>query len=153
MSPHGMGEATWVGPYQVRFLLEHCLDDAQPWPPEDTGIYVVSELAWQVCPSQQARVLYVGGNPNNPVELRNLIGLLLKDMFGFWGDVTGSHSGGQTLWCYCHENTISPLNLYLGWAVGISCSRCAENTFYDLLQPSLNKKRPARCSERVEVEG
>jgi len=125
------------------------MDDKQPWPKETPGIYVVSRLPWSARPSDQAQVLYVGGNPKNPIQLLNRIGLLIKDMLGFWGDFTGSHIGGEKLWCYCHQNKVHPLDLYLSWAPDIACSRCAENDHYDILKPLLNKNRPASCKVHI----
>jgi hypothetical protein len=139
----------WVGPFQVRTMLEQCMDDSQPWPKEQPGIYVVTLRAWQGQPIGESEPLYVGGNPQNPKHLLNRTGFLIKDMLGFFGEETGSHSGGQSLWFYCRENGIHPLDLYLAWAENVTCSRCSEVLYYEKLTPSFNHNRPASCKVHV----
>jgi len=137
----------WHGPFQVRVLLETAIDDGREIPPEDGGIYAVSIEAWQGCPSQDAKILYVGGNTGVSKRFRTRIGDLIADMCGFFGDETNHHSGGQSLWRWCHEHKVKPLDLFIGWESGIRCKRCAENEAYDSLRPLLNKKRPSKCAE------
>jgi hypothetical protein len=135
----------WVGPFRLRHLLEQCLEDNQAWPPEGNGVYVVSERSWRGIPKKQARVLYVGGNTSTSPLFLTRVGSLIADMLGFWWH----HSGGQSLYTYCKENNVHPLNLHLGWAENISCCRCAEVEVYRALEPSLCKRVPASCKEYV----
>jgi hypothetical protein len=137
----------WIGPFKLREYLEQSIDPAQEWPPEATGVYVVSHDSWDGEPTINSRVLYVGGNPNSPIQFRNRVGFLIKDMLGFWGDIAyGSHSGGQSIWNWCFDNRINPLDLYLGWNTGIECGRCTEMDLYIRFQPLLSRKAPARCT-------
>jgi hypothetical protein len=140
----------WIGPFRLRDYLERCIDPDQEWPPEAAGVYVVSRLPWAGQPSDGCGVLYVGSNPNAPIQFRNRIGFLVKDMLGFWGDIAyGSHSGGQSIWNWCFDNKFSPLDLYLGWIIGIECGRCVENELYARFCPKLSRKAPAQCTAHV----
>jgi hypothetical protein len=143
----GQQSPRWYGAFRVRDYLERSIAPDQVWPPEAAGVYVVTKLPWRGQPSSECQILYVGSNPNNSEQLRNRIGLLIKDMLGFWGDLTGSHSGGQTLWSYCERERINPLDLYFGWISVVPCSRCAEWYFFEVLQPELCRKAPAYCQE------
>ena len=132
----------WEQPFQVRDLLKNCLDDAQPWPPVNNGVYVVSQDSWRGFPKRKARILYVGGNTGKSPRFLTRVGDLIADMLGFWWH----SSGGQSLYMYCKENGLHPLDLYLGWAEGVPCSRCAETEVYWALgPPELCKKVPAGC--------
>jgi hypothetical protein len=141
----------WVGPFRLRDYLERCIEPTQEWPPETAGVYVVSRDPWPDEPSAACGVLYVGGNPHVPTLFRQRIGFLVKDMFGFWGDVAGSHSGGISLWEWCFANRVHPLDLYLGWITGIECGRCTEADLFARLEPTLSRKAPARCAEHAAV--
>jgi hypothetical protein len=68
-------------------------------------------------------------------------------MLGFWGDLTGSHSGGQELWRHCKKESINPLDLYFGWISVVPCSRCAEGHFFKSLNPKVFGKSPPSCQE------
>jgi len=116
-------------------------------PDEDAGIYVVTQRQWFDEPTQDAVVLYVGGNTGRSKRFRTRIGDLIADMLGFFGDETGHHSGGQSLWDWCHRQQVKPLDLYIGWDTEVGCKRCAEKKAYEDLRPLLNKKRPSRCPE------
>lgn len=135
----------WIGPFKLRDYLERSIDPAQIWPPEAAGVYVVSCNTWIDEPNSENRILYVGSNPKNPTQLRNRIGFLIKDMLGFWGDKHGSHSGGQSLWNWCFENQVHPLELYVGWIIDIECGRCTETELFARFRPLLSRKAPARC--------
>jgi len=125
------------------------MDDFQPWPKEETGVYVVSRLPWEREPTTASDILYVGSNSQNPELFLRRVGDLIIDMLGFWGHQvnSGHHAGGQTLWLHCYENKINPLDLFLGWQHRIPCARCAELESYLALSPRLAKKTPARCHE------
>jgi len=135
----------WVGPFRLRDLLEHCMDESQPWPPESNGVYVVSERPWSSAPTKEAGILYAGGNTSESPLFLTRVGSLIADMLGFWWH----HSGGQSLYKYCTEKGLHPLDLYLGWVEGIPCSRCAEAEVYRTLKPLLSKRVPPRCSTHV----
>ncbi|MCB2185670.1 MAG: hypothetical protein KQJ78_04590 [Deltaproteobacteria bacterium] len=137
----------WLGPYKIRTLLENCLLDNQEWPRETKGVYLVSQNGWRDEPKLTSVVLYVGSNTGNSDRFRTRIGDLIADMFGFYGRQTGHHSGGANLWYFCYENSINPLDLYLGWKNYVHCALCEENKLYDQFQSKhlLNKKRPSEC--------
>lgn len=136
----------WVGPYSIDELLDSVLSLSHPRPPEENEVYLISEKAWSEQPTQACIPLYVGSNTGNSRRFRTRIGDLLADLFGFFGDDTGHHSGGISLHYYCLEKRLSPKNLYIGWTTNCTCMRCAENEVFDQLKPGLNKKRPARCN-------
>jgi hypothetical protein len=138
--------AQWCGAFRIRDYLERSTDPGQVRPPEAAGVYVVTKLPWDRHPTMDSHVLYVGGNSMDGKQFRNRIGLLIKDMLGFWGDLTGSHSGGIRLHIYCKEHRVNPLDLYFGWIAIVPCGRCAEGYFFERLQPELCKKRPGRCN-------
>lgn len=135
----------WIGPFTIRSLLEGSLDEAQPRPPERDGVYVVSLKPWSGEPSKDAGILYVGGNTGKSARFRTRMGDLLADMFGFFGDQTGHHSGGQELRRYCIEKKVDPMKLWIGWKTEVACGSCAEVELYDLLRPERNRKRPPAC--------
>jgi len=135
----------WVGPYQLRHLLENCMNDGQPWPPESNGVYVVSKRAWNGVPAKNEEILYVGSNTSKSPLFVIRVGSLIADLLGFFTNDYGHHSGGQSLWYYCRDNHIHPLDLYLGWVEGVPCTRCAEREVYDALKPLRSKKAPAGC--------
>ncbi len=141
--------AGWVGPFRLRDLLDRAMDNTQEWPKEEAGVYVVSRRPWKGEPVAESGILYIGSNSKNPEHFLKRIGDLIIDMLGFWGEKanSGHHSGGQTLWLYCRNNQVHPLDLYLGWKHGIPCARCAEGENYYALKPSENKKSPPRCHE------
>lgn len=132
----------WVGPFRLRDLLEHCLDDNQAWPPEGNGVYVVAERPWQGAPKDKdANVLYVGGNTGKSPRFLARVGDLIADMLGFWPH----SSGGQSIYNHCKEKGVHPLGLYLGWVENVPCCRCGEREVYQVLGPSLGKIMPPRC--------
>ena len=137
---------SWHGPYTIRELLEASVADDRDTPGQGAGIYVVTHRRWSNEPCREAGVLYVGGNTGKSERFRTRIGDLIADMFGFFCEATGHHSGGQSLWGWCRRENVHPLDLYIGWDVEVACGRCAENSAYDALRPLLNRKRPARCA-------
>ena len=145
MRQANMNHVRWVGPFRLRDLLEHCMDDNQPWPPESKGVYVVSERRWRKAPNKRAGILYVGGNTSGSPLFLTRVGSLIADMLGFWWH----HSGGQSLYNHCKDKGLHPLSLYLGWAENVRCCRCAEAEVYFALKPprEICKRMPARCKQ------
>lgn len=140
-----MNDTKWIGPYKVSQLLNNLQDDEIRMPPHDPSVYVVTEAEWARKPDPEATILYVGSNTSDSALFRVRIGSLIADLFGFYSDERGHHSGGQSLHKYCLEVGLDPSDLYIGWKARVECARCAENNRYDRLQPRLNRARPARC--------
>ena len=133
----------WEGAFSIEELLQDTLTAELPRPPEDNGIYVVTEFPWTEEPSASARVLYVGTTTGRKPRFRTRIGDLIADMFGFYGEKTGHHSGGQSLNEYCRAHEIHPLKLFIGWLRDVPNRRDYECHYFDLLKPLLNKKKPS----------
>lgn len=141
----------WVGPFTIEKLLDNCLDDSFGRPPESRSVYLVSQKAWEVRPSDDCIPLYVGSNTGKSPRFRTRIGDLIADMFGFYqiqAD-TGHSSGGRSLHLYCKDRDLNPKKLYIGWLRECNCVRCAENYIFDLLDPRLNIKRPPTCKRHA----
>ena len=150
----------WVGPFQIKTYLENAISNEKVWgdrwPCERDAVYVVSRHAWAGNPAEGAQVLYVGGNTGSSSRFVTRIGDLIADIHGFWGERTGHHSGGQTLWKWCDHHRVHPGDLWLAWARN-PCVRCAERHLYETLPRAtrddfsttglLNKKSPPRCSQ------
>jgi hypothetical protein len=145
----------WVGPFQIRKLLETAADRNAIRPPERHSAYVVTQRTWHgnpprpKDPAARGPVLYVGGNTRNPDRFRTRIGDLLADAFGFYASLNGHHSGGQSLHEWCLENGTGPLDLHLAWVEGTKCHRCLEIRLYEALRPLLNRARPSRCELHI----
>ena len=137
----------WRGAYSIDVLLDSFLMPLPTRPPQDSGVYLISKNPWHGEPTTDCIPLYVGSNTGKSRRFRTRIGDLIADMFGFFGDDTGHHSGGQSLHEYCKGNHLNPKNLYIGWVEKCRCVRCVENSVYDRLKPLLNKNRPTRCKE------
>jgi hypothetical protein len=138
----------WIGPYTIDELLDSFLMPSHPRPPEVNGVYLISQSTWNGQPTNDCTPLYVGSNTGVSRRFRTRIGDLIADAFGFFGNETGHHSGGQTLHAYCRKNQLNPKKLYIGWAEECKCVRCAENKLYDQFKPSLlNKNRPSQCKK------
>ena len=137
----------WIGPYTIDELLGSFLKSSHPRPPESDGVYLVSMKTWNRYPTKECIPLYVGSNTGQSKRFRTRIGDLIADIFGFFGDETGHHSGGQTIHKYCKQKSLNPNELYVGWIEGCNCVRCAENKLYKELEPCLNKSRPTRCNK------
>ena len=135
----------WVGPFEVRELLAHCIDEALPLPPESGSAYLVSRHTWRGEPTPRCEPLYVGGNTGQSARFRTRLGDLIADLFGFFGAETGHHSGGMSLHRWCREHQVSPLALHIGWLDRSSCHRCLEGDLVRELAPVLNRKAPAGC--------
>ena len=137
----------WAGPITIDELLDCAFDSDIPRPPLEPSVYVVSLDSWEVEPTADGNVLYVGSLTSPAPRFRTRIGDLVADLFGFFGETgkKGHHSGAQTMHKYCLENGINPRKLFIGWALEVECHRCAENTLYDVLEPRLNKVRPSAC--------
>jgi hypothetical protein len=137
----------WVGPITIDELLDRVAVDWDTAPPEKNGVYVISIKRWNGEPTPACEPLYVGGNTGKSARFRTRMGDLIADLFGFYCDTTGHHSGGQSLNCYCADHGINPKNLFVGWARDCACGRCGEVELYRRLKPSLNKNHPSACRE------
>lgn len=137
----------WIGPFKIQDFLTGMANRTLPTPPTKDGVYLVSDRAWVKEPSKACGPLYVGGNTGGSPRFLTRMGDLIADMFGFFCDETGHHTGGQSLRKYCHENNLNPQNLWIGWAEGITCGRCGEVEMHNRLDPKLNKKKPPECKK------
>jgi len=145
-------DTKWVGPYTIDQLLDNCLNDAFPKPPESDSIYLVSAKSWKSRPSQDCSPLYVGSTTGRSRRFRTRIGDLIADMFGFFQPETGHSSGGQSLNGYCKRNNSNPKQLYIAWLAECRCIRCAELYFWEFLEPQLNFNRPPTCKQHFGKE-
>ena len=100
------------------------------WPRERDAVYLVSEHQWTGQPDANAHILYVGGNTGETPRFVTRIGDLIADLFGFYGEATGHHCGGQTLWSWCEHHQFPPAKLWLAWGTS-TCAHCAEKFLYD----------------------
>jgi hypothetical protein len=143
-------EERWVGPFQIRGLLEHCLDDAAiPRAPESGSAYLVTRNEWQSNPTAESAPLYVGGNTGTSARFRTRVGDLLADSFGFYTFERGHSSGGQHVHRWCRENQVNPLDLYIAWIEGTECHRCLEGRLFRELKPKLNRSTPSKCKRHI----
>jgi hypothetical protein len=136
----------WVGPVQIRTLLERCLDE-RVMPPKTGSAYLLTQYGWRSRPSARCVPLYVGGTTGASDRFRTRIGDLLADMFGF----PPHHSGGQQVYRWCVANEVNPLDLHLAWVKGTECHRCLEVRLHRLLAPSLNRMVPSRCAAHPQA--
>lgn len=121
-------------------------------PPDDHGVYLISEMDWKTEPDAKCKPLYVGSNTSDSPLFRRRVGSLVADIFGLYSHERGHHSGGKSINWYCQAQGLDPRELYIGWLESVECHRCAEVKLYETLGPELNKVRPARCnSHTVEV--
>lgn len=134
-------EAKWLGPFKIATLLDKCFNEEYK-PPDSNSIYLISREAWERSP-YNCTPLYIGSLTGNTPRLRDRIGDLIADMFGFFFH----HSGGQSIYYYCKEENLNPKELYIGWLEKCGCMRCAENYYYNLLEPKLNINKPSKCRE------
>lgn len=145
-----VGEFVWVGPFRISELLAKCLDKDQAWPPERDGVYLVSRRQWVIAPTLECEPLYYGGTTGRSDRFVTRIGDLVADMHGLYGQTTGHHSGGQSLYRWCDEHQVLPGELLLGWATAKDwCGRCAEirlATEFGRASTILNRISPPRCS-------
>jgi hypothetical protein len=140
---------TWIGPFKIGDMLDNSHNDSLPKPPESNGVYVVSRKPW-ACgeePTKECKPLYVGSNTGKSARFRTRIGDLIADGFGYYGEKTGHHSGGQSIHVYCKEHNVNLKELYIGWVEECVCARCEENNLYKKLEPPLNKKKPSKCND------
>src|ERR1700683_472939 len=135
----------WIGPFQIRSLLESCLDPLAAKPPETGSAYLVTKLGWQTAPTKECVPLYVGGTTGISLRFRTRIGDLIADAFGFFTPTTGHHSGGQHIREWSLMNQVSPLDIYISWIEGTACHRCLEIRLHRKLKPILKKNKPSRC--------
>jgi len=135
----------WSGPFRVEDLLR-ARQNGGPLPPVTRrGIYLVSMREWRLEPGPDSRPLYLGGLTGKSRRFRTRVGDLLIDLLGFYDRDTGHSSGGQSLDAFCARTGTERHNLWVGWATGLKCGRCAEVDLYLRLRPSENKNRPPRC--------
>jgi hypothetical protein len=152
-------EISWRGPFQIQTYLDNAISRdplwQDRWPRERDAVYVVSEREWNGQPDETAHILYVGGNTGDSARFATRIGDLIADIFGFYGQETGHHCGGRTLWQWCDHRQFPPARLWLGWGTS-RCSRCAEKYLYDKFPKATknvfdenglrNKISPPACS-------
>ncbi len=120
-----------MGPFEIKLYLANTINKEwdEQWPCESNAVYLVSEHRWEQTPTDKAHVLYIGSNTGTSSRFVTRIGDLIADMYGFYGEKTGHHSGGQTLWQWCNHRQIHPGDLWLAWAK-TTCTRCAELHLY-----------------------
>jgi hypothetical protein len=116
----------WIGPFQIRNLLETAANPNAILPPERGSAYLVTERAWRSDPTSESGPLYVGGITGKSDHFRTRIGDLLADSFGFYGKLNGHSSGGTSIHKWCVKNGVRPLDLHLSWVEGTGCHRCLE---------------------------
>ena len=110
----------WTGPYTIDELLDSILHPAHPRPPESDGVYLISKVEWSGEPAKDCIPLSVGSNTGRSKRFRTRIGDLIADMFGFFTDDTGHHSGGQSLHGYCKKEQLNPKELLPSMAVNFT---------------------------------
>ena len=94
----------------------------------------------------------IGGNLKDTTCLFDRVSSLIADILGLFGDRhVRHHSGGQSIWSYCLNDGTKPLDLYLGWVLGVPCRRCAEYELYLALKPTQNKNPPSRCKKHKPI--
>lgn len=145
-------DSKWVGPFRISELLENCLSDDFPKPPETNSVYLISKNSWERSPSLESIPLYVGSTTGKSARFRTRIGDLVADMFGFFQLQTAHSSGGISLYYYCKEASLNPGQLYIAWLEKCGCARCAEHYFWEFLEPELNDKRPPECKRHTGDE-
>jgi hypothetical protein len=138
----------WAGPFRLRDLLDQVHEGSVPRAPEKGSAYLVSGTNWKGVPTEQCDPLYVGGITGGSPRFRTRIGDLVADMFGFFGTgkSNGHHSGGKSLYKWCIQNQINPMDLYLGWVEQTKCHRCLEVALVCEMKPLLNRNTPPRCT-------
>ncbi len=139
----------WIGPMKIRELLDQAIASSPAMPPSGNSVYVVSRRRWKGEPDKSCVPLYVGGNTGQAERFRTRVGDLIADMFGFYSEETGHHSGGQSLHRYCADVKASPKGLYIGWLDGCKCHQCEERRLQEELEPKLNKIKPSRCRQHA----
>lgn len=137
----------WIGPFRIRNVLEGCLDrNLIPAAPNAHSAYLVSQYGWRETPSRRSRCLYVGGNTGKSERFRTRLGDLLADAFGFFNtNRIGHHSGGMSIFRWCNEKGVNPLDLHIAWIEGTKCARCLEGKLHSALAPELNRATPSSC--------
>jgi hypothetical protein len=140
----------WVGPFQLRELMDQCLNEDAPKPPEAESAYLITKEKWKSEPTNESVPLYVGGNTGKSIRFRTRVGDLIADACGFFNDKrTGHHSGGQSIYDWCKRNRTHPLDLYIAWIEGTDCHRCLEVRLFEEFKPQLNRMRPSGCKAHL----
>lgn len=141
--PLGGGPVRWAGPFRLREYLDQPGAARHPTaelPPEQPGVYVVTERAWRDTPTSASGPVYVGESS----LLRGRIGDLISSACGFHGTLVGRHSGGITISDQCCVHGQNPLELYLAWlpmpAVSTEERTVKEDELIATLQPRCNKR-------------
>jgi hypothetical protein len=136
----------WVGPFQLRELMDYCINENFAKPPEAGSAYLITKDKWKTKPTAESIPLYIGGNTGKSVRFRTRVGDLVADACGFFSPGgTGHHSGGQSIYDWCKRTRTRPLDLYIAWIEGTDCHRCLEVRLYEELKPQLNRNRPSQC--------
>lgn len=138
----------WFGAFRLRDYLETVSEPDHIWPPEDAtnGIYVVSTKPWTGVPTENDGILYVGGNREDDSCFYDRVIFVISESLGLYGGRHASRSkGGQSIFEHCCKHHLKPLNLYVGWAIGVPCRRCAERQAIEALKPVCNKNAAPRC--------
>lgn len=120
----------WTGPFQIRDYLNNTISRRrlwqERWPPEGKAIYLVSDRSWRGTPKG---ALYVGGCTGQRDRFVARVGDLIADLFGFFGEKQGHHSGARRLWKWCDVRRIHPMELWLAWSQP-PCPACAERELF-----------------------
>jgi hypothetical protein len=145
----------WVGPFQIRKLLESCFKtDPEHWPPNEPSVYLVSQYSWKSAPTIECGLLYLGSITGNSQRFRTRIGDLVADAFGFFneGNRIGHSIGGRKIYNWCRERRRTPFDLHIAWLKQPACNRCCEFRLFrrwkdKLGDQLLNEQTPSRCRD------
>jgi hypothetical protein len=143
--------ASWVGPYQIRKMLELSIGWKHPRRDTKTA-YVITRSKWDDWPSPDSGPLYVGGTTGKNPRFWSRLGDLIADLFGFFTDdkTSSHHAGARSIRKWCRHNEVNPLDLYLAWVKGNRCHRCLETELFERVMPELNKIRPPLCKLHIK---
>jgi hypothetical protein len=129
----------WTGPFRLREYLDRLGADRHTnaqLPPEQPGVYVVTEQTWRNEPTSAAGPVYVGESS----LLRGRIGDLISSACGFHGTLAGRHSGGITI----SNLGYNLFELYLAWlpmsGASAESRTLEEDELIAALRPKCNKR-------------
>ena len=137
----------WVGPFQLRNLLENTLNKKQPLPKGSKGVYLVTEEKWSGTPSEASKPMYVGSVTGDNERFLSRVGELIIEILGFSSEYPGRHRGGQLIHEHCFRMDLKPLDLWIAWKTHVRCNRCEEMRVFRELNPWANKNTPPTCKE------
>jgi hypothetical protein len=144
------GSEKWIGPFQVRKMLEHCLDDSVvPKALESGSAYLVTRKDWRTAPTHESIPLYVGGNTGEAPRFRTRVGDLLADAFGFFTSKNGTQFGRHAtppLVSRKQRESARPLHSVDRWQWMPSM---LGKRLYTGLKPALNRVSPSRCKTHL----